>query len=56
MLLGPGARRWLLAVENRNPGELGRYSLDAQSQGQARGVITALMAGIMGRRLATWDW
>ena len=31
VVLGPGARRWLLAVEDKNPIELARLTLDAAS-------------------------
>ncbi|GHV41430.1 recombinase RecO [Spirochaetia bacterium] len=54
--LNAGARRWLSTVEGLNPPQLARYSLDAASLGQAKAVLTAIMAGILGKRLGTWDW
>jgi DNA repair protein RecO (recombination protein O) len=40
--LGPGARRWLLAVQDRDPRELVRYTLDATSLGELRGLMAAI--------------
>ncbi|MDR3249288.1 MAG: recombination protein O N-terminal domain-containing protein [Treponema sp.] len=52
--LGPGARRWLLAVQDLHPVQLARVSADPASLAQARTVVTALMADILGRELSTW--
>ncbi|GHV84558.1 recombinase RecO [Spirochaetia bacterium] len=41
-VLGPGARRWLLAVQDRSPAELVRYNLDTASLGELRGLIKQL--------------
>ncbi|MDR2662759.1 MAG: DNA repair protein RecO, partial [Treponema sp.] len=41
--LGPGARRWLLAVGSRSPGELARYSLDAASLGELKVLMNRLV-------------
>ncbi|GHT63934.1 recombinase RecO [Spirochaetia bacterium] len=54
--LNPGGRRWLAAVGDLDPAQLGRYSLDAVSLGQVRAVLTAIMAGILGKYLNTWHW
>jgi DNA repair protein RecO (recombination protein O) len=53
--LGPGARRWLLATSPLDPSLLARYTPDAASLGQARVLVTEILAGLFGRRLATWD-
>ncbi|MDR1301384.1 MAG: DNA repair protein RecO C-terminal domain-containing protein [Treponema sp.] len=55
LALGPGARRWLGAVENQDPGAAIRYTMDARSLGQARALVTAIIAGALGKRLVTWD-
>ncbi|GHV04569.1 recombinase RecO [Spirochaetia bacterium] len=54
--LNAGGRRWLAAVEDLDPAQLGRYSLDAVSLGQVRAALTAIMAEILGKYLNTWNW
>jgi hypothetical protein len=54
--LNPGARRWLAVVEELEPGQVCRYSLDTASLAQTRTALTAILAEALGRRLATWDW
>jgi DNA repair protein RecO (recombination protein O) len=54
--LGPGARKWLAVVEDMDPGQLSRWTLDAAALGQARDMATTLMACILGKRLASWEW
>jgi DNA repair protein RecO (recombination protein O) len=54
--LNAGGRRWLAAVEDFDPAQLGRYSLDAVSLGQTRAVVTAIMAEILGKHLTTWNF
>ncbi|MDR2470568.1 MAG: recombination protein O N-terminal domain-containing protein [Treponema sp.] len=44
-VLGPGARRWLLAVEGLPPSELARYSLDAPSRGELTAFLSCLRPG-----------
>jgi DNA repair protein RecO (recombination protein O) len=56
ILLGIGARKWLAAVENLPPAALNRWSLDTGSLAQVRSVTVALMAGLLGRRLESWNW
>jgi DNA repair protein RecO (recombination protein O) len=41
--LGPGARRWLLAVEGRPPARVSRVSLDGSSLSEAQTLIRALL-------------
>ena len=41
-VLGPGARRWLLAVQDRPPSELERLSLDAASLGELKILFTSM--------------
>jgi recombinational DNA repair protein (RecF pathway) len=53
--LGPGARRWLGTVENLDPALVSRYSLDSVSLKQAKAVVTCLLSGILGKRIAVWD-
>ncbi|MDR1024936.1 MAG: DNA repair protein RecO, partial [Treponema sp.] len=54
--LTPGARRWLLAVQDLAPSRMLRISADPLSLTQARTVVTALMAEIIGRELSTWNF
>jgi hypothetical protein len=54
--LGPGARRWLLAVQEHTPERVPRITADPLSLAQARAAVTALMAEILGRELPTWSF
>jgi DNA repair protein RecO (recombination protein O) len=54
--LNPGARRWLRGVENLQPAQLGPYVPDPVSLRQARAALCAMMAGILGRELSTWNF
>jgi hypothetical protein len=54
--LGPGARRWLLAVQDLAPAQVVRVSADPLSLAQARAVAAALMTEIVGRELSTWHF
>ncbi|MDR1970480.1 MAG: recombination protein O N-terminal domain-containing protein [Treponema sp.] len=54
--LSPGARRWLRAVQDLDPGRLERVTAEPASLAQARTVVTALMAGILGKELPTWNF
>jgi DNA repair protein RecO (recombination protein O) len=53
--LGPGARLWLQASENLDPSRLARVTLDDASLNQARALATAVLAGVLGKKLHTWD-
>jgi DNA repair protein RecO (recombination protein O) len=48
VVLGPGGRRWLLAVEDRGPSELARYGLDAVSLGELKALMDCLFLGYHG--------
>ncbi|MDR3275803.1 MAG: DNA repair protein RecO C-terminal domain-containing protein [Treponema sp.] len=54
--VGGGARRWLSAVQNRAPALLSRLGMDRRSGTEVRSLVTAILAGALGRRLGTWDW
>ena len=54
--LNPGARRWLLAAQNVEPARLGRVTADSASLAQAKAAATALMAGILGKELSSWNF
>jgi DNA repair protein RecO (recombination protein O) len=54
--LNAGARRWLLAVQDTEPARLGRLTADSGSLAQARTAATALMAGILGKELPSWNF
>jgi DNA repair protein RecO (recombination protein O) len=53
---GPGARRWLAAVQDLDPSLLSRYTLDGTSTRQARAFVTAILGDALGKRLGTWDF
>jgi hypothetical protein len=55
LALGPGVRRWLEAVENQDPAAVARYAIDPLSIGQAKALVTSIMAGALGKRLPGWD-
>jgi DNA repair protein RecO (recombination protein O) len=54
--LGPGARRWLLALQENTPERILRITADSLSLTQARAAAAALMAEILGRELPTWNF
>jgi len=54
--LNPGCRKWLSAVSGLEPSQLHRYSMDKKSFNQAKSLVTAILAGALGKRLAGWDW
>jgi DNA repair protein RecO (recombination protein O) len=53
--VGPGARRWLLAVQDLDPSALSRLTLDEVSRGQAKALATAILSEALGKRLLSWD-
>jgi DNA repair protein RecO (recombination protein O) len=54
--LNPGAWRWLKGVEDLEPAQLSRYVPDPVSLRQTRAALCAMMAGILGRELSTWNF
>ena len=54
--LNPGCRRWLSAAENLAASDLHRYSMDHKSFSEAKALVTAVMTGALGKRLASWEW
>jgi DNA repair protein RecO (recombination protein O) len=54
--LNPGCRRWLAAVEELEPSNLYRYSMDNKSFSEAKVLTTAILAATLGKRLKSWDW
>ena len=53
--LCPGARLWLSGIESLPPSALARVTLDTPSLEQARTFSKVVLAGALGKRLATWD-
>jgi DNA repair protein RecO (recombination protein O) len=53
--LSPGGRLWLKGIESLPPAALERVSLDTLSLEQARALSQAVLAAVLGKRLATWD-
>jgi DNA repair protein RecO (recombination protein O) len=54
--VGPGVRRWLGAAGSLDPALLTRYTLDKAAGAEAKALVTAVLAGAFGRRLASWDF
>ena len=53
--VGPGARLWLKETESLPAGALARVSLDGPSLEQAKALSEAILAGVLGKRLPTWE-
>jgi DNA repair protein RecO (recombination protein O) len=53
--VGPGARRWLLAVQDLPPSLISRLTLDETSRAQAKALAAAVLSEALGKRLPTWD-
>ncbi|QQO09052.1 DNA repair protein RecO [Breznakiella homolactica] len=53
--VNPGVRRWLTVAGSIHPAELHRYTLDTASAAQAKTLVTGILTGALGRRLASWD-
>jgi hypothetical protein len=54
--LNPGGRRWLRGLEKPEPARPGLSVPDPVSLRQARAVLCAMMGGILGRELSTWNF
>jgi DNA repair protein RecO (recombination protein O) len=54
--LNPGSRRWLAAVGEVEPSFLHRFSMDNRSFNEAKALATAIMTGVLGKRLSSWEW
>jgi len=54
--VGPGCRLWLETVRPLSPEQLGRYTLDAKSFREVKALTTAILAGMLGKRLGSWEW
>jgi len=54
--LNPGSRRWLSAVKPLEPSFLYRYSMDSSSFNEAKAFVFTVLAGALGKRLASWEW
>ena len=53
--VGAGAADWLKKVDYLSPADLAGVTLDAASLKQAKILSQAVIAGVLGRRLSTWD-
>ena len=54
--VGPGCRLWLETVRPLSPDQLNRYTLDTKSFREAKILTTTIIAGMLGKRLTSWDW
>ena len=55
IMLGPGARRWLMTTGDMSFTEAQRYNLDYVSFNQAKVFVSGILAEALGRRLPFWD-
>jgi DNA repair protein RecO (recombination protein O) len=53
--INPGCRRWLAAVGPLAPARIERYTMDAKSFREAKSLTTAVLAGALEKRPASWD-
>jgi DNA repair protein RecO (recombination protein O) len=56
LLLSPGCRRWLVATGPLAPSQLGPFTMDNKSLNDTQALTRAVLAGALGKRLASWDW
>jgi hypothetical protein len=56
LVLGPEARRWLVTEGEKDPLAVEWRTLDRDAEGEARALGMAIMAGILGKRLGSWDF
>jgi DNA repair protein RecO (recombination protein O) len=54
--IGPGARRWLLAAESLEPGQIGRVGMDRVSRREAKALCAAVLSAALGKYLSSWNW
>ncbi|MCL2067317.1 MAG: DNA repair protein RecO [Treponema sp.] len=54
--LNPGCRRWFEAVRTLEPSQVSSYTMDKKSFSEAKALTCAILAEILGKRLASWDW
>ncbi|MDR0321982.1 MAG: DNA repair protein RecO [Treponema sp.] len=54
--LDSGCRRWLALSGQLEPSALHRYSMDNKSFAEAKSLVTSVVTGALGKRLAVWDW
>ena len=54
--LDSGCRRWFSAAGQLEPSALQRYSMDNKSFAEAKSLVTSVVTGALGKRLAVWDW
>ena len=52
---GPGCRRWLETILGLHPSQLNRYTLDKKSLAEAGALAAAVLAEVLGKRLASWN-
>ena len=54
--VGPGVRQWFAAVRGQDPALTGRFTLDRAAEREAKALVTAILAGALGKRLSTWEF
>jgi DNA repair protein RecO (recombination protein O) len=54
--VGPGARLWLLAVQDADDDALSRYNPDTTSLSQAKALATGVLTAALGKRLQSWEF
>jgi DNA repair protein RecO (recombination protein O) len=53
--VGPGVRRWITMAQTQDPSKLARFTMDKTAEGEAKALVTAVLAGALGKRLGTWE-
>ncbi|MDR0387759.1 MAG: DNA repair protein RecO C-terminal domain-containing protein [Treponema sp.] len=54
--VGPGIRQWLTAGWGQPPVQLEQAAVDRTVERDAKALVTAILAGALGKRLSTWDF
>ena len=54
--LNPGCRKWLSVTGDLASSLIPRYSMDHKSFSEAKALVCAVLSGVLGKRLASWDW
>ncbi|MDR2542533.1 MAG: recombination protein O N-terminal domain-containing protein [Treponema sp.] len=54
--LNPGCRKWLSVAGEQEPSCLYRYSMDNKSFYEAKTLTTAILTGVIGKKLSSWEY
>jgi len=54
--LNPGCRKWFSVTGELEPSLISRYSMDHKSFSEAKALVCSVLSGVLGKKLASWDW